>query len=443
MKKLLTIVGMGTSIFMFSSSLILLNNYNNSNKYNNIYFSELKSREHEIDKNGKLTKVGYTVLQNGVVEIKHLNYKVKTIAAELPKEVTSLKNAFVQNSNQINWEVDWNTENITDMSYAFYNTTWFNNSSILKWNTSKVRNMEGMFGLAKSFNQDLSSWDVSNVTNFKNMFLGAEEYNNNNKSLKWESKVKKATNMQGMFNKAYSFNQNISDWDISNVTDMSRMFENASSFNNGEKPLDWGHKLKNIKNMSNMFNGAIKFNHDLSSWLMNDTVKNDNFGLIKERQPKWKVEDTKPIIKPEKPTEESSKPDSIPNSSPLPADSPDNSENTIAPKKPEHSKINNETIEKNESLKEDKIKNPKIDNSPYKIPAKPNTIIKSNSPSAGVIAGAILGSFTILGIGAGAGYYYRKNLKDFYLNSADKTKNLYFKSKEKIKDKLSKIKSKK
>ncbi|UZK64610.1 MyrrCad domain-containing protein [Mycoplasma mycoides subsp. capri] len=49
----------------------------------------------------------------------------------------------------------------------------------------------------------------------------------------------------------------------------------------------------------------------------------------------------------------------------------------------------------------------------------------------------------VLGIGAGAGYYYRRNLKNFYLNSANKTKNLYFKSKEKIKDKLSKIKSKK
>ncbi|WP_331436965.1 MyrrCad domain-containing protein [Mycoplasma mycoides] len=66
------------------------------------------------------------------------------------------------------------------------------------------------------------------------------------------------------------------------------------------------------------------------------------------------------------------------------------------------------------------------------MPAKPNTVVKSNSSNIAVITGAVLGSFTILGISGGISYYYRKNLK-----------NLYFKSKDKIKDKLSKIKSKK
>ncbi|WP_434343608.1 MyrrCad domain-containing protein [Mycoplasma sp. 06067-C1-B144P-99-0482-3] len=37
----------------------------------------------------------------------------------------------------------------------------------------------------------------------------------------------------------------------------------------------------------------------------------------------------------------------------------------------------------------------------------------------------VLGSATILGVGSGVSYYYRKNLKDFYL----KTKNKIFKSK--------------
>ena len=51
-----------------------------------------------------------------------------------------------------------------------------------------------------SFNQDISSWDVSNVTDMSYMFSGS------------------------------SFNQDISSWDVSNVTDMRSMFF-GSSFN--------------------------------------------------------------------------------------------------------------------------------------------------------------------------------------------------------------------
>ena len=37
--------------------------------------------------------------------------------------------------------------------------------------------------------------------------------------------------MQSMFRDAEAFNQNISNWDVSNVTDMSFMFYNAKNFN--------------------------------------------------------------------------------------------------------------------------------------------------------------------------------------------------------------------
>ena len=52
------------------------------------------------------------------------------------------------------------------------------------------------------FNGDISNWNVSNVTNMALMFIGLS-----------------------------SFNQDISSWDVSNVTNMNAMFANASSFN--------------------------------------------------------------------------------------------------------------------------------------------------------------------------------------------------------------------
>ena len=75
-----------------------------------------------------------------------------------------------------------------------------------KYCTSKVTDMAGMFfaitPAGSPFNQDISKWDVSNVTE-----------------------------MQHMFQWASSFNQDIGNWDVSNVTDMSGMFDVASSFN--------------------------------------------------------------------------------------------------------------------------------------------------------------------------------------------------------------------
>ena len=64
-----------------------------------------------------------------------------------------------------------------------------------------------------------------------------------------------------MFSNATAFNQDISNWDVSNVTDMGQMF-GYTSFN---QPIgDWD--VSSVTNMSYMFQSAAAFNQDISSW---------------------------------------------------------------------------------------------------------------------------------------------------------------------------------
>ncbi|ACU78842.1 BspA family leucine-rich repeat surface protein [Mycoplasma mycoides] len=418
MKKLLTILTSCSAIFLVFASTTLVKNSNNKNIVIN-YNSKNISKEHTIQ-GDRLTEIGYKT-ENGQVRIKEIPHTVNVIAAQLPTEITSLKGAFQTRLNDITWTVDWDTSRITNMNSMFYNTTWFNNPAILKWDTSKVTDMGEMFAYSKGFNHDLSNWDVSNVTN------------------------------------------------------MEQMFANSTTFNNGNKPLEWGPKLKKIKNMKKMFKDAKAFKQNLNSWLMKTEVNNNDFGLDQNYQPRWleKTEAAKPVEESTPQPGQSGNTESLSNDSEdtpelitLPksdssvneSDSIDNI-NVTPPTKPEisteeilspkadealenpHTDNNLNEITKDKQ-KDDSEKRNILEDNTYKIPSlesKPNTILKQSSPSAAVITGAVLGTFTVLGIGVGAGYYYRKNLKNFYLNSAEKTKNLYFKFKEKF----SKTRSKK
>jgi surface protein len=109
-----------------------------------------------------------------------------------------------------------------------------------------------------SFNQDISTWDVSNVTNMSVMFAGATSFNQPIGN--WN--VSNVTNMSGMFAGAASFNQPIGNWNVSNVNSMNTMFQNASAFN---QPIgNWD--VSNVTNMFRMFSKASSFNQPIGDW---------------------------------------------------------------------------------------------------------------------------------------------------------------------------------
>ncbi|WP_434338178.1 BspA family leucine-rich repeat surface protein [Mycoplasma capricolum] len=172
-------------------------------------------------------EIGYFENWKGEIQIEQFKPTTKKVPSVLPEEITSLKSVFQTNTSMINWQTEWDTKNITDMSYAFYNTTWINEKSIAKWNTSKVTNISSMFSNAYTFNQPIGKWDTSKVKN-----------------------------MSAMFFQASNFNQDISIWNTSNVFDMSYMFYGAENFN--QDLSNW--------NTSNVWKWSQRINVSNTNW---------------------------------------------------------------------------------------------------------------------------------------------------------------------------------
>jgi len=158
---------------------------------------------------------------------------------------------------------------LTDLSFYFQDGEHYEENlknyyqvgdyNLSEWvNTSHMENITAMFIDAESFNQNINNWDISNVVSMAGIFQGAENYNQPLDN--WNTSNIK--NMSFAFVRAASFNQNINSWDMSKVEEIEEMFGFAISYN---QPLNnWN--TSNIENMINVFYGAENFNQDLSTW---------------------------------------------------------------------------------------------------------------------------------------------------------------------------------
>src|SRR5699024_175293 len=85
-----------------------------------------------------------------------------------------------------------------------------------------------MFRDTEVFDQDLSSWDVSSVSDMSSMFGEAKAFNGSLVGWKPGLDLADGCSLYAMFRDTETFNQDLSSWDISSVTNMSYMFDNSA-----------------------------------------------------------------------------------------------------------------------------------------------------------------------------------------------------------------------
>lgn len=213
----------------------------------------------------------------------------------------------------------WNVRKIKKMNRLFFEKKYFNDD-ISMWDVSNVVDMSLMFCGASSFNSDISGWNVSSVEDMREMFASAYSayefvigniemfminikipkysysplvYSFNQDISKWD--VGNVTDMYGMFYGASLFNQDISKWNVGNVRNMSIMFYKASSFNQDISTWD----IRNVEDMENMFRGATTFNQNLNKWIICPLTVNtrgmfyDASSFDKQNISKWNKIDKK------------------------------------------------------------------------------------------------------------------------------------------------------
>jgi len=185
-----------------------------------------------------------------IVDCYHNKLYLKDIDVSL---ITDMSELFDYDYYEHNYKIDinkiwenpkndisnWDTSNVTDMSYMFYESKF--NQDISKWNTLNVTDMYGMF-YESEFNRDISEWNVSSVTDMKNIFYG--------------SKFSQDISLWIL-----SLNPNVDMVQFNNYSEHSKIYGDINSYEDFIQTINWSNVKEYIKEI--MDNGSNKERYEL------------------------------------------------------------------------------------------------------------------------------------------------------------------------------------
>jgi surface protein len=155
------------------------------------------------------------------------------------------------------------------------------------WVMTRVVSIESLLRNNTSFNQDLSNWDVSNCVNFSSAFFSCASFANAGTGGvgvgldSWD--VSSGENFSNMF-RSCPFPHTLESWNVSSATSMSAMFRQTASF---PQTMFANWNVGNVKNFSYMFEGQISgyipqvaaWNTSSGTTMQKMFAKKDSFGL--------------------------------------------------------------------------------------------------------------------------------------------------------------------
>ena len=189
----------------------------------------------------------------------------------LPAESGDWSSVVVLTSNSSNIEPillsgndNSNVELMAAQGLSYYSS--LEKLDLRDFNTSKVTDMSDMFYHCSSLTSlDLNNFNTSKVTNMSNMFFNCSSLTNLDLSGFNTSSV---TTMNDMFSWCESLTSiKLSSFNTSKVTNMKSMFYNCSSLISLDVS---GFNTSNVTNMSNMFNSSKKIRTEIN--IMNANV---------------------------------------------------------------------------------------------------------------------------------------------------------------------------
>jgi len=135
------------------------------------------------------------------------------------------------------------------------------------WDMTGRTSITGILQNCQAFDKEVTDWDVSSVTNFSNAFSGATVFNNGGVVAAgtgldtWN--VSSALTISGMFADADGFTGELNGWGskTSGITDMSICFQ-RTPYNNSLSAWD----TSSVNSMYRMFYQCNGFNQPLTSW---------------------------------------------------------------------------------------------------------------------------------------------------------------------------------